>query len=149
VDNEEKQPSHITSPDTDNTNQAIPPSDPIDSSEPSAVPAVVNEQPYPTPQTQPTASHKRGKYVKAVVIIVILLIIICLIGAFAHHRKAKSNLAATPKKQASPTASSSSTTDQNLQSDLNNVKSANDKSSQNISNLNSSLNDQSTMTSVP
>jgi uncharacterized protein HemX len=174
VDNEQQPPDdsqHAEQP-TDSSDQVnnsdvgqasqppeqITPDNPIDShsnpvepvQSPSSPVPVVSQEPQAALPAQSKTSHKMGK-AKIAIIAVVTLIILCLIGGYIHNHKAKklaSNTSTNTTKQTS-TASSSNASNQALQSELSKASSYNAKSSQDASNLNSSLNDQSTMTSVP
>ena len=99
--------------------------------------------------------HERGSGAIEALIIVIILVAIGGTGWYVYkHRTPSQSLATTSASSASPTASVSTPLpagDSNsaLQSDLSNITNTSAQGNQDVSSSTNSLNDQSTMTSVP
>ncbi|HTB48504.1 MAG TPA: hypothetical protein VK712_00290 [Verrucomicrobiae bacterium] len=117
---------------------------------PSSSTPVVNGQQPTFQNSQQGATSTSRKYIKVAICVVVLVLVICLIGWRVHHNRAHKTqtTAVTAPKQTSA-ADSSNASIQSLQGELSNANSANSKSSQTMNNVNSSLNDQSTLTKVP
>lgn len=99
------------------------------------------------------AKHERGFSIVETSLLVIVIAAIGVVGWYVYSHRSKSN-PAIPSTGASTISSTSSqlssgTSNADLQSDLNNVTSSSNQTNQDISASNSSLNDQSTFTSVP
>ena len=99
--------------------------------------------------------HERGFSVIEGTLVIVIIAAIGTVGWYIHMRNA--NNTTTPVVAASSTQTpatstslpTSGTTNNDLQSDLSNITSTNAQGSQDLSSANTSLNDQSTMTSVP
>ena len=109
------------------------------------------------------ASHpknQRGFSTVEGVLVVIVVAVIGFVGWYVYHTKQNSdtalNAATTTSNNAGPrfgstsqAGNSGSTSDQNLQADLNSTNTDVTHSDQSLNTANTSLNDQSTFTSVP
>lgn len=112
-----------------------------------------------------TKDDQRGFSAIETALVVVIVALIGFVGWYVYHSKQKSddalNAAASTSQNASPafkkstkaagstSTTSSSASTSSLQTDLNSATSSSNAGSQDLSNTNNSLNDQSTLTTVP